>query len=276
MTAAFEPFFLSVAPGHRFALFHPAANARGSVLFVHPFAEEMNKSRRAVAVGARALAAAGFQVLQIDLYGCGESSGDFAEATWERWCADLDAAANWLRGRTQVPMHVWGLRLGALLALDFTRNTSIPVESLIAWQPTLSGESFLTQFLRLELANEALRNGAAGADTRQLRERLACGAAQEIAGYTLNPVLAAAIEGIRAIDLVPAAPRVFWFDVRRQSEGGVPPAAQRVIDSWRNAGIAVEYECVAGEPFWTTQEIVEAPTLVEATVRALANRIAVS
>ena len=34
---------------------------------------------------AKAMAGAGYFVLQIDLYGCGDSAGDFGDALWERW-----------------------------------------------------------------------------------------------------------------------------------------------------------------------------------------------
>ena len=78
-----EAFFLDMEPGQRFCLFHPpAGTCRGAALYVPPFGEEMNKSRRMAALQARALAAAGFGVLQLDLYGCGDSSGEFAEARW--------------------------------------------------------------------------------------------------------------------------------------------------------------------------------------------------
>lgn len=43
--------------------FHPLEQQmKGVVLFLHPFAEEMNKSRRTVAQQARTLAAAGYHV----------------------------------------------------------------------------------------------------------------------------------------------------------------------------------------------------------------------
>src|SRR5687768_8838655 len=79
-----EAMFLS-APhgGRRFCLLHmPSRPARALVVYVHPFAEEMNKSRRMAALQARALAASGHAVLQIDLLGCGDSSGDFGDASW--------------------------------------------------------------------------------------------------------------------------------------------------------------------------------------------------
>ena len=65
-----EPFFLPVGGGQRFCLYHPAAGeCRGAVLYVHPFAEEMNRSRRMAALKARELASLGFAVLQPELQG---------------------------------------------------------------------------------------------------------------------------------------------------------------------------------------------------------------
>ena len=74
------PFFFDADPGTRFSLYHapnPQVPARGAILYVHPFAEEMNNSRRMAALQARAFSALGFAVLQIDLFGCGDSCGDF-------------------------------------------------------------------------------------------------------------------------------------------------------------------------------------------------------
>ena len=45
---------------------------------------------------ARALAQAGYGVLQVDLLGCGDSTGDFADATWAAWLDDAQAAHRWL------------------------------------------------------------------------------------------------------------------------------------------------------------------------------------
>src|SRR5436190_24333737 len=96
--AGFEVFFLPAEPGARFALFHPARGpvVRGGILYVHPFAEEMNKSRRMAAQQIRAFTQCGYAVLQIDLYGCGDSSGDFGDARWDIWKSDLALAVTWL------------------------------------------------------------------------------------------------------------------------------------------------------------------------------------
>ena len=72
-----QPGFVGRGPQRRFWLHHPARGGavRARVLYLHPLAEEMNRSRRMAALQARALAAAGCEVLQPDLLGCGDSAG---------------------------------------------------------------------------------------------------------------------------------------------------------------------------------------------------------
>ena len=105
-TALPQAFFLATGTGQRFCLFHPPQGATplGRVLYLHPFAEELNSTRRVVAGQARVLAQAGYGVLQIDLLGCGDSAGDFADATWAAWLDDAQAAHRWLAGHGHGPL----------------------------------------------------------------------------------------------------------------------------------------------------------------------------
>ena len=109
-----QPRFIEFGNGRRFCLFHPAQGgvARGAVLYVHPFAEEMNKARRMAVLQSRALAGAGYNVLQIDLLGCGDSSGDFGHADWSVWREDVLAGYRHLRVCSSAPLILWGLRAG--------------------------------------------------------------------------------------------------------------------------------------------------------------------
>ena len=85
-----EPFFLKAGEGQRFCIVHrPSGVCHGALLYVHPFGEEMNKSRRMVALQCRALAENGFLVLQMDLRGCGDSSDEFVDASWQDWIEDV-------------------------------------------------------------------------------------------------------------------------------------------------------------------------------------------
>jgi exosortase A-associated hydrolase 2 len=264
-------FFLPAEPGDRFCIFHsPAGGGTGpGIVYAHPFCEEMNKSRRMAALQSRRLAAAGYAVLQIDLFGCGDSSGNFVEARWEIWKRDLQIAINWLKSRVSEPLGLWGLRLGATLAADVARDASLGVEQLLLWQPSLNGEQFLTQFLRLRLAAEMLADGAAQSGVRGLRDTLASGIPLEIAGYDLHPRLAAEIDALRLVDLVPAVERVHCLEVSATTEPKLSFASQRAMDAWRAKGLDVRATAVRGESFWSTTDITECEALLAATERSL-------
>jgi exosortase A-associated hydrolase 2 len=265
----FDAFFLAAGGGERLCIFHPAMGAPlGSVVYVHPFAEEMNKSRRMAALQARAFAARGYNVLQIDLFGCGDSSGDFADARWDIWKEDIALAVDWLGRHAEAPIHLWGLRLGALLALDYSRRSGKSFAGLLLWQPVTSGAQFLKQFLRLRLASEMLSGAEAGNDSEQLRAQLAAGKALEIAGYELAPELALSIERLDLAALAPKNVPAQWFEVN--ADGKPSPALTRASRAWSAAGAEVDVHAVRGEAFWNSVEITECAGLIDATSAALA------
>lgn len=264
---------LDVGPGYRFCLYHPpapAAGLRGTILHVHPFAEEMNRSRRMAAWQARAFAAAGFGVLQIDLLGCGDSSGDFADARWDAWKNDLHVAQAWLRRRLDAPSLLWGVRAGALLALDFARDHAADCSGLVLWQPVPNGDAHLTQFLRLRLASDMLADdGTRPTGTGELRAALARGEPIEVAGYELSPALALALDGMRLADCNPAGMPVHWLEVVAAGASGAAPATARVLEHWRREGVQVDYRAVEGQAFWSLPEAAECPALIAATTAAV-------
>ena len=264
-----QPFFLPAPHGQRFCLFHPAAGAgpRGAVLYIHPFAEEMNKSRRMAALQSRALAATGYDVLQIDLLGCGDSSGDFSDASWQAWREDVLAGYRSLRERSSAPLILWGLRAGCLLAAEAA--TELPeAADFIFWQPVVSGKQHWQQFMRLKMAGE-MASGQAKAVGEQLRQQLADGQAVEIAGYGISPALA---QGLEQAELKPPAGRtgrVVWLETSLRDEPTLAPVAQKRIGQWQAAGYSVEARVAHGPAFWQTTEIEDAPQLIAATLAGL-------
>lgn len=267
-----EPFFLDASPGKRFCLYHPPAeniSANQALIYLHPFAEEMNKSRRMAALQARAFAAAGLGVLQIDLYGCGDSEGDFGEAAWEIWKGDVACARQWLIRKGFESVHFWGLRLGALLALDYAANEEAGIDpaKFVLWQPVVNGKSFLTQFLRLKLVSGLMADDAAKVSGVQIfREKLAAGESLEIAGYMLSPAMAAAIDALRLSQLIVRNSGIYWFEITPDTGRGLSPAGVAVVETWNRSGVRPEVMCIPGLPFWATQEISECPELLTATV----------
>jgi exosortase A-associated hydrolase 2 len=264
-----QAFFLDASPGTRFCLYHPPqGQSRGAVLHVPAHAEEMNKSRRMVARQARMLAARGIAVLQLDLYGCGDSGGLSADARWEIWRQDVLLALAWLRARTDGPLSLWGLRLGALLALDVAQERR-DLASILLWQPVTEGAAYLTGFLRLRLAADMLAAANPAGDTGALRKALADGASLDIAGYTITPALAQALDGVSAAELAAPACPVHWLDLVPQA--GRPMAPGRAAAAARLAGNGwtLDTGVVQGPAFWSTQEIAEAPTLLDASAALL-------
>ena len=282
-----KAFFLD-APhgGQRFCLFHtpPGGVAeRGRVLFCHPFAEELNTTRRTVARQARAMAEAGFAVMQIDLLGCGDSSGDFGDATWPIWLADLQLAHAWLSDQpiTNSPLWLWGLRAGALLASDLAATLPEPA-NLLLWQPFTSGQQQLQQFLRLHSAGQWLA-GDQKDNVKKIdkpAQQLAQGQPVHIAGYPLSPELA---QGLAASKLQPPARqppgRLIWLELDTlpaQNPASTPaptpalsPVAAKQVAEWRQAVWQVSAQTVATPAFWQTVETEAAPELIPATLAAL-------
>ena len=264
--SSFEAFFLPSSPGKRFAIFYPSQGThRGTFVYIHPFAEEMNKSRRMAALQARAFAKLGFAVLVIDLYGCGDSDGNLNNATWTIWKQDVLSAVDWLSQRKLGPLHCWGLRLGTILGLNIWHDSSDVFESALLWQPILKGETFMTQFLRLAIAGDALREGKGGLTTNTLREQISAGDMVEVAGYPLTNPLVQEIDTQKLENLIIPAKPIYWMDVKSNSTSGAPPATQKIVEGWKAGSVNVNYQIIEGDAFWGTQEIVEVPALINAS-----------
>jgi exosortase A-associated hydrolase 2 len=269
-------FFLpgcAPAGGQRLALFHapqtPQAPPRGAVLFLHAFAEEMNKSRRMAALASRALAASGFAVLQVDLMGCGDSSGDIEQASWSAWVDDAVSAAQWLQQRQAGPLWLWGERSGCLVAAEAAPRIA-GTKHFLFWQPQGSGKLLLQQFLRLKMASQ-MQRGATKGVTEGLLADLAEGRTVEVAGYRLGPALALgmAAASLQRPPSAVGASRLVWLEVTSRVPPALLPASAPLLAQWRDAGYAVASEAVAGPPFWQTVEIEDAPELVRATTACL-------
>ena len=259
-TASFAP-----APyGPRFRLVSGPAHgeARGAVLLAPPFAEELNKCRRMTARMARLLAAQGWQVVQPDLRGCGDSAGEFRDADWVDWIADLQAELAALPGH--LPVWLWCIRAGALLAGPLAEAR--PDLNLLLWQPALSGAQHLQQFLRLHAGGRIV--GAAAEGPSPL-SRLRAGESVELGGYELGAALALGME--RATFALPRAfrGRIAWFDVQAHATAAAGPATQAALEALRARALSVDHAVVAGAPFWQTVEIEECEALLQVSLAGL-------
>jgi exosortase A-associated hydrolase 2 len=261
-------------PGRRaFVLLREPASAApggGSVLVVPPFGEEMNKSRRMIAETSQRLCEAGVTVVLPDLFGTGDSEGEFRDATVERWIEDLSSACRLVESRGQPVRAILAVRLGSALAEAAARAGAVPAVAVsVWWQPVLDGKRHLAQFLRLRVAAGSMR-GDDPETVEGLRSRSAAGETIAVAGYELSPALVRGLEALATDGLPPQVGALHWIEFVREA-GAVPPLpATRFVDRARAAGASAALETVAAEPFWNSSEIVRVPQAIEQTAAVLA------
>lgn len=271
--AAVTGHFVPGSKGPLFALLRQSTgHAAGCVLFVPPFAEEMNKCRRMYTEAAVALAQHGWASIVPDLFGTGDSAGDFGDATWRTWQSDLSIVADWSAALGFPVVRLVAARLGcALAAMSSDQPALSRIRRTSLWHPVLDGGRYLSQFLRLRMAAGLLDDGKETG--RELRERLRRGESLDVAGYMLTGHLASELEAIDAAGALSSKLGLIqWLEVVRDEAAGLPPASSRVVDAAMERGVSVEPHVVAGEPFWASAEIVVNRAIVDRTVSHLVER----
>lgn len=257
MTAEiFEPFFLDTPHGRVFCLYRAPENAKDCVLFVPPFAEEMNKCRRQFTVTAAALVDRGCATLVVDFYGTGDSAGEFSDATWQYWKNDVNAAIEWAGIRGNRVTSLIATRLGCVLASDALRDSGHNMRKTMFWQPVLTGKQFMTQFLRLRVAASMMSDS--GKETvNDLRGRLANDEIVQVAGYELSPALSAGVDGADLLAALNAnLGKLQVVEIGSARYSGLSPVGQRVVVSAMAKKMAASGIRLDGEPFWSATEIV--------------------
>jgi exosortase A-associated hydrolase 2 len=215
---------------------------------------------------ARRLAERGIGCLLVDYRCTGDSSGDFRDAEWTDWKADLETAATWLTEQGYQLHGIWGIRMGALLAAQLCHEGRLRPRRLLFWQPVVDGKQMMTQFLRIRIAAQMDR-GEKQENTKQIRARLANGELVEIAGYELNGSLASAIDAAKLIEACPPnSVRVDWIEACPASGEGLARPSEKVVDAWREAGVEVQARTFEGPPFWQLHEREMAPDIIDKTL----------
>lgn len=271
-----EAFFLPATQGQRLCILYaptPGVALRGSVIYVHPFAEEMNHCRRMASLQARVLAQAGFATLQLDLLGCGDSSGDFGDATWDIWLDDIELARQRLAQQYDAPLWLWGARAGCLLAAQSAARSIRATAGLLLWMPVVSGRQHLQQFLRLRMIGEVVRGSPAkpSAGTAPLLQQLEHGLSVEVAGYVIGPELAAGLSGA-SLDDVGHTTKVLCFEVASPGDSlpaAVSPTLTQQLARWKAAGVYATATVVPGAPFWQVPEAPGCTELLHSTTDTL-------
>lgn len=274
-----DAFFLPTRSGSLFCLYHSPKGPvqRGQVLHLHPFAEELNTCRRISAQFARALAAAGYAVLQFDMYGCGDSEGDFGDATWTTWLNNAHDALDELNRRAgepteAAPLWMWGVRSGALLSANMLAGMDTPCH-LLWWQPVVSGSQVLQQWLRLDAAREWLSKDKERMEAAPtLSEQLNRGQDVHVAGYRITPEMARELNTRHMTPFPPlstAQPTKLVCVELCASPSPPSPGITRQTNIWQAAGWHPHVQSVTCSAFWQQFSNTEPADLIHASLACL-------
>ncbi len=192
-----DGFFFDANGQRLYGFMHPArAPARPvACALIHPFMEERQDAHAVLRTLAVALASRGFPTLRFDLYGCGDSEGDWGGASLARWCDDIAAATDVLRRETGAPeVALIGLRFGATLAALAAER--VGASRLCLAQPVVRGGEYADELLLAHLAAEMVLHRRAGTTREALAARLAAGDTINLFGYHLTGALDREIRGV--------------------------------------------------------------------------------
>jgi exosortase A-associated hydrolase 2 len=266
MTVSINPLFLDGENGRIFALhFCSTSTPRAHILFLPPFCEEMNRCRHLVADQARRFADAGYSCLILDPYGTGDSEGELAEATWAGWRADAMTAVQWCQRYDAAPFILWGLRLGALLALDLAATYPGHFMKMLLWQPVTNGKTYFTQVLRARIAYLA-GNELPPETTEEMRLKLQQGQTLEVAGYVLGGQLSADIDRLNVSNFSSLSGiDIQWLQQASRPEEPPSSAVQKVIDQLVSQGNRVQLTLFQSPLIWQLSERADCHQLLEKT-----------
>lgn len=241
------------------------------VLIVPPFAEEMNKSRRVFYDVAAKAVERGMACVLVDLYGTGDSEGNFGDTCWETWQTDVLNAIRWSQEQGVRVDRLLALRLGCLLAASTIKRFQLEFKKSVFWQPVLKGSLAITQLLRTRVA-ASMMDGSKRDSMSAIQARLKSGRSVEAAGYWIGARLAQQLnEQELSACLTSGLGKLAWFEISHSSGKSFSQPASKVIETARKRGIVVYPEQVEGEPFWSSVEIVRNMELAERTTVELAD-----
>lgn len=220
----------------------------------------------------RTLALKGFCVLIADTYGTGDSGGSFDQASWDVWVDDVARLRRHARANNQdLPLWLGGIRTGALLLADQLHLAPEGVAGALMIQPVISGERFLTQFLRLRVAAAMSRGERESAGA--LKKLLQNGENVTVSGYSLPPALALqmAQRSMHQLSPPPDMP-IEWLEtgpVAREPE----ELLASIPESWRTGANALKAHYLQDEAFWAMPEPVAPQGLLDLIARRMESHL---
>lgn len=131
--------------------------ARAGVVICPPIGRDYIQARSALRMLAEQLVELGLCVLRFDYDGTGDSAGDDTDPDrGAAWLASVRSALEVVREIGPTSLTAVGMRFGATLAGLVAEEE--PVDSLVLWDPVVSGGAYLAEQRALSLFSSTIRN----------------------------------------------------------------------------------------------------------------------
>jgi len=247
-----KPFFYEIEDSRVFAVHHapisPEKDRGLGLVFCAPFAEEAAIAQKICVDFARKLAKQGYHVLRFDYRGCGDSGGDFTDATVTTRVTDIRAMVTWLYQHTSCPVCLFGLRLGATFAI-LAAGEDPSIRSLLLWEPIIRPAQYMNNFLRTQVLARNIINGEVVESRERLRGRLEAGESVDILGFPLGAQCyreLLELDMLERVNLVQCP--VSMFSIGRS--GNIPSELRELHGLPRSTNDRITVERVKDQPFW--------------------------
>jgi pimeloyl-ACP methyl ester carboxylesterase len=155
-----NPFYFGTSDRRLFGIYEPAAfgsPGKRAAILCYPWGPEYLHAHRTMRQLTLKLSAAGFYTLRFDYFGTGDSGGEAGDADLKGWEIDIEMAMEEIKdivGAARITLI--GLRLGASVAARLAARFSSRIDTLVLWDPVVSGEVYLTQLGVPSNANQPL------------------------------------------------------------------------------------------------------------------------
>ena len=144
---------------------HREGRRRAAFLMCRPFGQEAIRTAPIYRAMSDRLAREGCAVLTVDHHGCGDSPGELDDQTLRGWVDDTLAADAQLRSDAPgVPVHWFGMGLGANIASLAVQRSAPAPRCLVLWEPVLNGEAYLQRLMTVHRAEMAREMGRKWSD----------------------------------------------------------------------------------------------------------------
>lgn len=245
-----QPLFFDHEGVRLYGVWYPAlrpASPRGGIVLCPALGAEADQSVRVLVHFARAAQAAGWDVFRFDYRGCGDSEGEFEDATLGAWLDDLQGAVEFFRRRAALDtVGLVGLRLGGTLAVLAGRDKT-PVDWLCLWEPLIFPQRFVDELLHMQLLSYNLWAA------RPLRDRRALLALHdrtvELLGYCWSKEVMTKLQQLDVPSVLNGlgVPSCIVTIAPESDTSKAFHAVQEALPAWEIPSALVE---VKGEIFW--------------------------